>query len=222
MRRVNDSVRRPRTRRVRLSRPGFGLLGALFLGSVALAYTPLPNWLARPLVLETALAPAQAIVVLGGGTAPDSATTNSSLRRVVYALRLYRRGLAPRVVLSGGDASGKGRLAEARAMATVAQELGFPSDIIVLETRSRRTAEHAARLAELLLPRGIRRILLVTTPLHTRRSVLVFLRRGFEVLPAPTDGGQHLARKPLDRLLLTREVLYEAAALVLYRLRGWI
>lgn len=198
------------------------LLVALFLGLFTCTYTPVPNWLARPLVVEAPLEAAEAIVVLGGGTAPDDSAGESSLRRVVYGLRLYRRGLAPLVVLSGGDASGKGRLGEAEAMAAVAVALGFPSDILVLETSSVRTAENAARVAEMLRPRGIRRILLVTTPLHSRRSVLAFQRRGFEVLPAPTDGAQHLAENPLGRLLLTRQVTYEAAALLLYWYKGWI
>lgn len=201
---------------------GFGLLAVLLLAAATFAYTPVPNWLARLLVVEAPLESAQAIVVLGGGTAPDNSAGDSSLRRVVHALRLYRRGLAPLVVLSGGDASRKGRLGEAQAMAAVAVELGFPADVLVLETESMRTAEHAAYLAELLRRRGIRRILLVTTPVHSRRSVLVFQRRGFEVLPAPTDGGQHLAESALGRLFLTHQVAYEAAALAFYRLKGWI
>ncbi|MFQ5828483.1 MAG: YdcF family protein [Candidatus Methylomirabilia bacterium] len=209
-------------RRSRFSRFLRVLLAIVLLGAVTLAFTPLANWLAQPLVVHSALAPAQAIVVLGGGTAPDNSAGGSSLRRVVYALRLHRKGLAPLVVLSGGDATGTGRLAEAQAMATVARELGFPGDVLLLETQSLRTAEHAARLAEILLVRGVRRILLVTTPLHTRRAVLAFVRQGFEVLPAPTDGGQHLAEKPLDRLLLSRAVAYEVAALVFYRFKGWI
>jgi len=198
------------------------LLAAFLLGFFTCTYTPVPNWLARPLVVEAALEAAQAIVVLGGGTTPDNSAGDSSLRRVVYGLRLYRRGLAPLVVLSGGDASRTGRLGEAEAMAAVAAELGFPPDILVLEMSSMRTAENAARAAEMLRPRGIRRILLVTTPLHTRRSVLAFQRHGFEVLPAPTDGGQHLVGNALGRLFLAHQVTYEAAALLLYWFKGWI
>ena len=68
-----------------------------------------------------------------------------------------------------------------------------------VESRSLDTRENAARSAEILLPAGARRIVLVTHAAHMRRSVEAFERAGFTVIPAPT--AFLLGRGPKDEVL---------------------
>jgi uncharacterized SAM-binding protein YcdF (DUF218 family) len=191
-------------------------------GVALLSYTPLANQMAARLLVPERLEPAQAIIVLGGGKSPDESPTDSSLRRLVYAIRLHKRGLAPLIVLTGGDPEKTGGPAESESMAQIARDLGVSPAVLILEGRSNRTAENGAEAARILGPRGIRRVLLVTSPLHMRRSVGVFRRVGFEVLPAPTDGAPHLTRKPWPRFWLAYGVAREGAGILYYWWNGWL
>lgn len=188
---------------------------ALFLVT---AFTPLPNLLAGWLVSPPRLAPAEAIVVLGAGVSPQGHLSEPSLQRAIHGMLLQRRGLAPLLVFFG--AAGDGGAPEAAVRAALAHELGFSPETILTEARARTTREEAARLATLLQPRGIRRILLVTHALHMPRARVVFERAGFEVLAAPADEGGIHASTPEDRLALMRTLLEELFGRLYYRVAG--
>ena len=136
---------------------------------------------------------ADAIVLLGGGTRPQlpprpMSEMNEAGDRMVYAARLYHEGKAPIIVPSGGFIELFGStVPETEAMAQLLTELGVPDDAILRESKSRNTHENAVEVWALLEPLGIRRILLVTSAMHMPRSVAIFERQGFEVIPAPTD-----------------------------------
>lgn len=138
---------------------------------------------------------AQAIVVLGGavrGTAFDGAVAQpinlgAGADRVWYGARLYHRGKAPAVLLTGGPYVPAPYLTEAGAMAVLLEDLGVPSSAILLENRSRNTRENAVYSAQLLRGLAINRILLVTSALHMERARRHFAAEGLEVIPAPTD-----------------------------------
>jgi uncharacterized SAM-binding protein YcdF (DUF218 family) len=157
---------------------------------------------AGPRTIE-ALPTAPAIVVLGGAVEgphmpwrpyPD---LRSSADRLWHAARLYRAGKAPLLVLSGGTVFAD-EAPEAQAMRQFLVDMGVPAGAMLLEAHSRTTTENAQDTARLLRPRGIRRILLVTSALHMRRARGLFERAGFEVVPAPTD--YEVVRRPF-RLL---------------------
>lgn len=159
-----------------------------------------------------ALPSAPAMVVLGGAVGgrrppwrlyPD---LNSGADRMWHAARLYRAGKAPLVVLSGGTVHVE-EGAEAEAMREFLVDLGVPATAMLLEGSSTTTTENAADTARLLLPRGVRRILLVTSALHMRRARGLFERAGFEVVPAPTD--IEVARRPFE----WRDLVPDAEAL---------
>jgi len=198
---------------------GLRVLGAAALLVLALgAFTPLASlaniWMAGSGRLE----PAQAIVVLArGGADADGVLTNSSLRRTMHALDLYRRGLAPLIVFSGGIAEGG---AEARLRSQLARGLGVPADAVEIGPAARTTRDEARGLAARLHGRGIRRILLVANPIDMPRARGVFARVGFTVLPAPTAASG--PSQPEDRLALLTDIGVELLGLVYYRLAGWL
>lgn len=179
---------------------------------------------------------ADAIVLLGGALSPprpphERIELNEAVDRIFHAAHLQRAGKAPFVVASGGGvAAGDERPRPADSMADVLVELGVPRDAIVLERASRTTAENGLFSKPLLEERGARRILLVTSAAHMRRSVAVFRSLGFEVIPAPTD----FATTTVDyanpgawipdpgALVSTTAALKEYAGILVYRLRGQI
>jgi len=193
-------------------------LGALLLCPVA--FTPAVNRVAALASVEERLGPAQAIVVLGSGVNPDGSLSASSLRRVTHGVVLYTQGLSPVLVFSG--ATQHGGPSEAVIAARLAAALGVPGDAILAEGRGRTTREEASRIAALLSPRGVRRVLLVSDALHLRRAQPLFERVGFEVLPAPAHRPAKAATAPEERLALLQQLFQEALAQVYYRVAGYL
>jgi len=190
---------------------------AVFLTS---AFTPLPNLLSRWLTIPRRLEPAEAIVVLGTRLSPDWELSAASLYRARYGIALYRRGLAPLLVLTG-PARGEGP-AEATVRAKFARELGIPAEVILTEAGGRTTREEAVRVGALLRPRGVRKILLVTNSLAMARARGVFERASFEVLAAPPDDLSKTSGEPELRLGLMRQILEELIARLYYRVAGYL
>ena len=126
--------------------------------------------------MEDALAPADAVVVLAGG----------SPTREAAAAGLYHRGVAPFVVLSNDFtpdrvreliALGVRRLDSQGESRLVLHKHGVPPDAIVALAAPVKTTEAELRLvAEAARARGWRRVILVTSPQHSRRVKLVWAR----------------------------------------------
>ncbi|HTM21030.1 MAG TPA: YdcF family protein [Kofleriaceae bacterium] len=163
--------------------------------------------LGAPLARQSPIRVADAAVVLG---APVRAGADGGLgpvleERIAVGVDLVRRGLAPRLVLTGAG--------EAEAMAARAVALGVPAEAILVEPRARTTEENAARVAE-LLPEGAA-VWLVTQPFHMRRAMLWFARAGLRPLAWHILGSiQH--REPARFL---RWIAREYGALLRDRLR---
>jgi len=105
-----------------------------------------------------------AIVVPGCPARPDGRPSTCIERRVGAAVAEWRRGAAPLLLFSGGAAHN--RVVEARVMAEVARRLGVPPGAIIVEPRARHTVENLEYAADLLLPIGRRRVLIVTDALQ--------------------------------------------------------
>jgi uncharacterized SAM-binding protein YcdF (DUF218 family) len=185
------------------------------------AFTPAMHVVGGWLIPERSALPAEAIVVLGGGgVAPGGGLTDTSLRGVMEGVALYREGWAPILVLSGG---GDGRTrSEAEARADFARLSGVPATAIVTAAPARTTREEAVQLQALLQPRGVRKILLVVDGPGMVRAMAVFERVGFQVVPAPWNGGLPLDASPEDRLALLRAIAMEVVARLYYRVLGYV
>lgn len=133
--------------------------------------------LEAPLVVDEPLQPLDAIVVLGAPLLPGGRLSRILEERVVAAAALWRAGAGRYVVASGGVTQGAQR-SEADALAEGLRTAGVPD--VIVEDRSQTTAENARRTAELLAPRSVRSVWLVTQPFHGRRAARLFRRAGLE------------------------------------------
>jgi len=194
-----------------------GLVGiVLFLIS---AFTPLAyrlnQWMAEP----ARLVPSDAIVVLGASISQPGMLSLESLRRTNLGIELYRRGLAPVLVLLGGSTLSGPTEAEVRA--AQARLHGIPAGAILTETRAHTTREEATRVKALLEPRGARTVLLVTNAGHLARARPLFERAGFEVRGVPSDSAIE-DDAPEARLEQTRVLVKEILGWLYYRIAGYI
>ncbi len=118
------------------------------------------------------LNPADVIIVLG----------SNDTRVAELSASLYRKGLAPLVVFSGGRGRFTEELfehSEAVTIARVAKDCGLPSDAMMLEPRSTNSGENVLFTYELLKSKGIsaKRIILVQKPYMERRAYATFMKQ---------------------------------------------
>lgn len=133
-------------------------------------------------------------VELGNGDQP----TQELIARADAAAKAWQQAGA-RIVACGGVTQGHAR-AEADVMASLLLARGVPAEAILLEDQSRTTMENMRNAAQLLGGAKGRRVLIVTSDYHLRRSVMTarrvgFAARGFAALLPRDAAWKQCARK---------------------------
>lgn len=199
-----------------------GFLAATYL---VIGYTPImtrvaPRWVrADPLP-----AAADAVVVLSGAVLSDTALNVDGTERLLSGLELVQRGIAPRVVTTQveipfadgvrSSTTDQGRLIKLAG--------AIPGWIVLEGTNS--TRDEALQAAT-KLPVASRRIVVVTSPLHTRRACATFEKVGFTVscYPARTRGySTWHPIEPTDRIAAFADYIYERFGMIKYRWKRWV
>ena len=167
--------------------------------TLVLSCTPVADALLTPLEDEARAAAAQApaccyeaIVILGGAMTPAAPPVlmdpdlSDAADRVWYAARLYHRGVAPRIIVSGGTflAQTMAATTEAEAMRRFLVDLGVPTGAIVSEGEAMNTIENIRNVRRMV---GEGRVALVTSSYHMARALLIARRAKLNVGAFPTD-----------------------------------
>jgi len=161
----------PRKRR-RLGRLGRGILAcaALILGLIA--------WAA----LERALAPKgnttqdsfDVLIVLGSPADADGNPSPTQLARVTEGVHEYERGVAPRIIVTGG-AEGN-RFVEAQVMARTAEAQGIPASAVLEDPEARNTMENTCNALRIMRSHGWTSAEVISSPSHLPRVGLILSR----------------------------------------------
>lgn len=128
--------------------------------------------------------PVDAIVVLGAAQY-DGTPSPQLAARLDHAADLYAEGLAPIVLVTGGNQPGD-RFTEAQAGAAYLVERGVPAGAIQQEGEGRSTYESLASAADMLESQGLDEVLIVTDPFHSLRSRLIAQSQGLTAYVSPT------------------------------------
>lgn len=174
------------------------------------------------------------IIILGGMIRPaisqarGRATLNDAAERLVEGARLARLHPEAKVLFTGGSADPLSPSArESDFAGQTLRDLGVEESRLVLETKSRNTYENAIYSRELLPDHGEGNWILVTSALHIPRSVGIFRRIGWKVIPWPvnylTGAKQDWANEdlPVERLYFLTRTVHEIVGMAYYRARGW-
>ncbi len=182
---------------------------------------------------------ASAIVLLGGaGVSPEKPRiypeSNDFGDRIFAAARIYKQKASALVITSGGyhDWFGKESMTEATINKRLLVDVcGVDSNAVLCENTSANTADHGPTIGKMLdslkLPRSI---ILVTSAVHMERSVRVFNKNGYTIIPAPTDfrASAQLVHSIADflpssgALYESTMALHEYYGLIAYTVLGWI
>jgi uncharacterized SAM-binding protein YcdF (DUF218 family) len=158
--------------------------------------------------------PADAIVVLGA--AQYNGTPSPLFQaRLSHAVQLYKDGLAPLFIVTGGKLPDD-RTTEAAAARAYALAHGVPEAAILIEDQSRTTLEQLRTVASMLRDRSLHTVVIVSDRTHMLRSLRIARDQGIEAFGSPTT------TSPVESNLLdqVRATGHEIGALGLYFLAG--
>lgn len=132
------------------------------------------------------VARADLAVVLGSKVYPSGRPSPNLAERLDRGLALYRAGLVPVLVVSGGR--GAEGHEEAEVMAAYLRERGVPPEAILVDREGWTTFDTARNTAALLRERGETRAIAVSSYFHQSRCRLALRRAGVpEVYSARAD-----------------------------------
>ncbi len=184
---ARKSRRKARSWKLRLALAGGATLLAL------LAWAAIARTLAH--TSNTSLTHFDAIIVLGTPADSDGNPRPEQLARVTEAVHEYERGVAPRLILTGGAV--RNRFVEARVMARSAEAQGIPASAIVLEPEAKDTIQNACYSVRLMRERGWHSAEVVASAVHLPRAGLIFNSLAEESVPpgsTPLEWSSHAAQ----------------------------
>lgn len=199
---------------------------------------PIGEWLAIPLEERFETNPSlpltvDGIIVLSGSEDAHRSflwkqpELNAGAERLTTFVALARKFPNAKLVHSGGSGSlTLQKYKEAEVAGTFYNALGLDTSRIQFETESRNTFENVRNSKELVKPQEGENWIVVTTATHMVRSVGIFQKQDWAVIPYPVDHkgkkGNHF-RMTYDfanNLYTLKSVLREWLGLVSYRAAG--
>jgi uncharacterized SAM-binding protein YcdF (DUF218 family)/glycosyltransferase involved in cell wall biosynthesis len=178
-------------------------------------------WAAEPLKIVDAPSQSDAIVVFAGGVGESGRAGGGQQERLKTAIDLYKAGHAPVMILSSGFVYS---FHEAELMRALAIDQGIPASQIILEEHATNTYENVKFVDAILRDHKWQRVLLVSSPYHMRRALLVWRKVAPEVTviatpPERTQFYDHTSGATLEQV---RGILQEYLAIGAYWRRGWL
>jgi uncharacterized SAM-binding protein YcdF (DUF218 family) len=162
---------------------------AVAVVSAALVYT---CWIALRVEQQSTREEAQpADIILVLGAAEYRGRPSPVLKaRLDHALELYHRGLAPRIMTTGG-AGGDPMFTEGGVGQGYLVREGVPSEAIVVENESSSTVHSVALAGEIMRRMGLKSAIVVSDGYHIYRVKKMLESRGLQVFGSPRPEQAH-------------------------------
>jgi len=174
-------------------RIGLGFFALVF---VYLSVTFVQVWMASR---RDEARPSDAIIVLGAAEY-DRRPSPVLAARLDHAIDLYRDGIAPVIVVTGGRVPGD-RFTEAGVSADYLHKHAVPDTAILRETTGRTSWESLEAAARFLEKGDMRRVVLVSDPYHSARIKAIAHEVGLDAVTSPTRTSPIKGMSAFKRLL---------------------
>ena len=156
-------------------------------------------------------ASADAAIVLGAAVW-SSGVSPVFRERINHGIDLYRTGKVRKLIFTGGQGNA-GEPTESSAARDYAIQSGVPAQDILIEEKSHTTYENILYAKQVADSEHIKRVLIVSDPLHMKRAVLMAQDVGLIAEPSPTPSTRYQGLK--SRLgLLAHETNYYIGYLI--------
>ena len=135
------------------------------------------------------------LIVLGNPADRDGNPSPTQLARVTEAVHEYERGVAPRIIVTGGAVGN--RFVEAQVMARTAEAQGIPVSAMLEDPNARSTIENTCNALRIMRSHGWESAEVISSPSHLPRAGLILSRLPIEwrVHAAPALGPEGTAAK---------------------------
>lgn len=134
------------------------------------------------------------IIVLGCLVLEDGTPSNILKDRLDTAIELYKKGVAPKIIMSGDHSSEKYN--EVAAMKKYAVDAGVPSEDIFMDHAGFSTYETMYRAKEVF---GAKKVVVATQEYHLYRSLYIAEKLGMEAYGVASDYDLDESREVLAR-----------------------
>jgi uncharacterized SAM-binding protein YcdF (DUF218 family) len=153
---------------------------------------------------------ADAVVILGAAQF-NGVASDVFAARLDHAIDLFKAGLAPYLIVTGGKQPGD-RTTEAATAKAYARARGVPANKILMEDTGRSTLESLRNVAVVMRDHGLRSAVFVSDRTHMLRVIRIATDLGI------TSSGSPTAASPtdLDPGRRSKAILHEMAGLLAY------
>lgn len=128
---------------------------------------------------------ADAIIVLGAA-AYDAKPSPVFEERIRHGIDLYKRGLAPTLIFTGGYGGKGARFSESQVARRYALRQGVPDKAILIESLSRNTHDNLRQASQVMQQHNLHKVIIVSDPLHMARALRISKDLGIQAVGSPT------------------------------------
>lgn len=163
-----------------------------------------------------------AVVILGARSYVDGQVNECLVARVEHGINLYNKGLADKIIMSGGTDKSPNlqNTNEALEMEKIALSLdpGIDREDILIEGKSTSTYENLLYTKEIMAQEQLNSVIIITEPFHSPRANLIANKLNIDHTVSPT------LTSPCwnNWKFLSRYFLREGFATIWYKLIGQI
>jgi uncharacterized SAM-binding protein YcdF (DUF218 family)/glycosyltransferase involved in cell wall biosynthesis len=161
-------------------------------------------------------------IVVFSGDGESNYINQSYQRRTLDAIRYFKDGYAPLIILSSGKDQ---TFSEVEIIRSLLINRGVPQQaIIIFDKYPRSTHENVELVKNTLKEYGIKSILMITSPYHSRRALWVWRKEMPElmVLAPPVVDTPSQKMEWITNGNQIKIIVYEYIAIIYYWYRGWL
>jgi uncharacterized SAM-binding protein YcdF (DUF218 family) len=150
--------------------------------------------------------PADAAIVLGAAVW-GSRVSPVFQERINHGIDLYQNRRIGKLIFTGGQGNSN-EPTESSAAQVYALQRGVPAADILIEQKSHTTYENILYAKQIVDAYGLRKVLIVSDPLHMKRALAMARDLGLEAEPSPTPSTRYHGLVSQGRLLAHETYYY--------------
>ncbi|MDO4168673.1 MAG: YdcF family protein [Lachnospiraceae bacterium] len=134
------------------------------------------------------------VAIVLGAAANDTGVSEVYKQRLNHVVELYQEGDIDKIIVTGGKGNGN-HFTDAYMAKKYLESMGIPTDSILEEDKSTITQENLENAQKIMEENGYKSALIVSDPLHMKRSMLLANDLGIEAFSSPTQSSAYKSIK---------------------------